>query len=298
MVRFIPFCLFILALLNCEISNAKNSLKHWMQAVPDSILISSINMPGSHDAGARYNGKHEKAQCQKLSISKQLKMGVRALDIRCRHQANAFKIYHRSVDQQINFEDVLSACEAFLKENPSECIIMSVKEEYVSEGCTQSFAETFQNYIQENPQLWFMENSFPRLGEVRGKIVVLQRFKSKGTMGIMAEHGWKDNAAFPIHQDLDLHIQDAYEVQTPLEKWQYLQAYLLKATQADNTSFYLHFASGYMPLENDTDIESVAAFVNGQLLQFFSEHQVEHMGIIMMDFVNKSLTKSLINTNF
>ena len=77
------------------------------------------------------------------AIRSYYEIGVRYLDIRCRHFHNTFEIHHGSIYQKINFDQVLEQCFTFLNNHPSETIIMSVKEEYNPEGNSRSFEATF-----------------------------------------------------------------------------------------------------------------------------------------------------------
>lgn len=58
-------------------------------------------------------------QMQSLNLDTQLRTGVRALDIRCRHKNNAFAIHERMVDLRASLADVLNQVQSFLTEFPS-----------------------------------------------------------------------------------------------------------------------------------------------------------------------------------
>src|SRR5207302_1134087 len=98
-------------------------------------------IPGTHDTMAFYGG--DAAQTQTMSLANQLESGVRVLDIRCRHIADVFAIHHGVVFQKVFFGDVLNDVIAFLKKNPSETVLMRVKEEYEPAENTRTFEETF-----------------------------------------------------------------------------------------------------------------------------------------------------------
>ena len=71
---------------------------------------------------------------------------------------------------------VLTTTFAFLDANPTETIVMSVKQEADDDGATQSFEATFDGYVAQNAARWYTGDSVPTLGDVRGDIVLLRRF--------------------------------------------------------------------------------------------------------------------------
>jgi 1-phosphatidylinositol phosphodiesterase len=147
---------------------ASLSLNNWMGMLPDQTSISGISIPGTHDSGATKEPISGTAKCQDLSIADQLNAGVRYLDIRCRHIDNGFAIHHGAIYQNLNFNDVITACLNFLNSHPTETIIMSVKEEHTPSNNTRTFEQTFDSYVQQNASKWALENNVPTLGSIRG----------------------------------------------------------------------------------------------------------------------------------
>ncbi|WP_278380579.1 phosphatidylinositol-specific phospholipase C domain-containing protein, partial [Chryseobacterium arthrosphaerae] len=143
--------------------SAPMEMNSWMTGLQDNISISKISIPGTHDSGARVDAPllPGTAKTQTLSIAEQLNAGVRFLDIRCRHIDNSFTIHHGPIYQNLNFDDVLNACYAFLNSHPSETIIMSVKEEYDASNTTRSFEQTFDSYVQKNSAKWDLGTTIP-----------------------------------------------------------------------------------------------------------------------------------------
>ncbi|HWN67877.1 MAG TPA: phosphatidylinositol-specific phospholipase C domain-containing protein, partial [Haliangium sp.] len=109
----------------------------WMSHLAGRTSLSQIDIPGTHDSGARIGGAF--VATQDMSISEQLQAGVRYLDVRLRHFEDALVVHHGSFYQELNFDDVLIACTDFLAAHPSETILMQVKEEYTPAGNTRSF---------------------------------------------------------------------------------------------------------------------------------------------------------------
>ncbi len=153
----------------------------WMARLPDSVLLSQLSLPGTHDSCALHDGLSLGfAKCQSWSLEDQLKAGVRFIDIRCRHVGDRFLIYHGAIDQRMTFEEVRTACSRFLEKHPTECIVMSVKQESTPKGNSRSFPETFAAITEGDRSLWNINKETPMLGGVRGRIVLVDRVGSLG----------------------------------------------------------------------------------------------------------------------
>jgi 1-phosphatidylinositol phosphodiesterase len=278
----------------------------WMTSLPDSALISSLNIPGSHNTCARYGGAS--TACHNSSLADQLAAGIRCIDIRCRHFNNVFTIHHGSVYQKLTFgSGVRDVCIKFLQENPGECIIMMVKEEYKPAGNTETFDDTFQRYLSGTEQFWFLGNTIPKLGEVRGKILLVRRFDAfipfGQTEGIAATPDlWTDNATFTIAGGAFLMVQDQYNVSTILpvsinKKWKQISN-LLSLAQEDqfDDDWYMNFLSGSSAFAFPNH---VAAQINPKLQKYLTSNNLQgkKIGTIMMDFAPRALINQIIALN-
>lgn len=177
----------------------------WMKRLNNNLYISEINIPGTHDSGTgSYTGAAAPwAKTQNVSIKEQLDSGIRYLDIRCRHIDNVFTIHHGKVYLGINFDGVLEDCIQFLKENPSECVLMQIKEEHDPKNNTRGFSETFESYVVRTKKFWVLnetgkvKNTIPLLSEVRGRIFLVRRFDLGGKETIVRNVDatrWPDNS--------------------------------------------------------------------------------------------------------
>ncbi|WPO91453.1 phosphatidylinositol-specific phospholipase C [Chryseobacterium sp. HR92] len=277
------------------------AMNSWMSGLQDNISISKISIPGTHDSGARVDAPvvSGTAKTQDLSITEQLNAGVRFLDIRCRHIDNAFTIHHGAIYQNLNFDDVLNACYTFLQNNPSETIIMSVKEEYDASNTTRSFEQTFDSYVQKNPTKWDLGANIPTLGSVRGKIKLLRRFSSGTTKGINASP-WADNTTFDINNSgVQLKVQDYYKVTNNDDKWNGISGLLNEAKNDTNGKLFVNFTSGYKPgIFGIPSIPTVSNNINPRLKTFFQNNTQGSFGIMPIDFVNAELSELIVKTNF
>lgn len=267
-----------------------------MSSIDNDKFISQLSIPGTHDSGALYEPVSGVAKCQNLTISEQLQAGVRYIDIRCRRIDNSFTIYHGPIYQHANFDDILNDCNNFLKDNPSETIIMSVKEEYNASNSTKSFEEIFNNYINKNKTIWYLNNEIPTLGEVRGKIVLVRRFKANNYIGIDATN-WKDNTTFTINNKANLFIQDCYKVSDNNHKWDEITKTINSASSTNNNVLYLNYTSGYKSILGIPKITSVSNDINGRLRNYLPQLSKGKLGILVMDFAEEELCNNIINKN-
>lgn len=272
------------------------SNESWLKGLAGNQKISEVSIPGTHDTGALYEPINNVAKCQDLTIEEQLKMGVRYLDIRCRHIGDRFTIHHGPIYQHLNFNDVLETCEQFLKQHPSEFIMMSVKEEYKCEDITRSFEETFKAYLEEYSSLWYLENKLPTIDEVRGKIILVRRFEASEAWGIDAS-SWEENTSFTIEAS-NLKIQDAYKVCDLNLKWQAIEGLYKEASESQGEDLYLNYTSGYEPLLSIPRIKNVSNVINPKVKQYFKEHTSGHYGVSVMDFIDEEVATEIIATNY
>ncbi|HTI97584.1 MAG TPA: phosphatidylinositol-specific phospholipase C [Dongiaceae bacterium] len=269
---------------------------NWMAAVPGDRLLSQLSIPGTHDAGARHEPFPGTAKCQELSLSDQLAAGVRFLDIRCRHVKDAFVIHHGSVDQHLSFDEVLQAVFGFLKAHPSECVIMSIKEEYDASGDTRSFEKTFATYVAKNPGQWYLGAKLPQLDQVRGRIVLFRRFSAQtGPLGIDASV-WPDNRSFNVGEIL--RVQDNYEVSDNAVKWRQIEGLLDEAKAGKPDTLFVNFASGYQSTIGIPNLVKVANDINPRLAAYMQAHPQGRYGVILMDFAMAARCKPIYDSNF
>lgn len=203
----------------------------WMTDLRDDVRLPALSMPGTHDSMSFYGG--DAVQTQTLPLPEQLRAGVRVLDIRCRHIADAFAIHHGPFFQNAFFGEVLRTVNAFLHENPGETVLMRVSQEYDPADNTRTFEETFRElYWLSFPDLfWKGASNNPTLGEVRGKVVVLQAFSGQ-RYGV-------PYGTFPIQDDYQLGSNwDLYS------KWEKVRGFLMQANVGNYDTFFMNYLSG------------------------------------------------------
>ncbi|KAJ8000256.1 hypothetical protein DPEC_G00202950 [Dallia pectoralis] len=252
----------------------------WMAHIPDNRSLSEITMPGTHNTMALYGGVL--SECQSWSLPLQLRAGVRFLDVRVRHVSGNLTIHHGVSYQWAHFGDVLEAVGDFLSDYPNETVLMRLKEE-LSEtsdiyGAVVSYIHRYGNWSQ----LWH-SRLMPTLGEIRGKLVILQDF----TGPALGMHYWS------------LDIADKWKVPTLLhveEKWQSVYQHLELAPVGDMARTFLTYSSGAGLFAYP---RSVSQRVNVRLYDYLRAQagQKRRLGIITMDFPAAPLLQTIIDFN-
>jgi 1-phosphatidylinositol phosphodiesterase len=264
---------------------------NWMSSIESSRQLSDLTIPGTHDSMAFYEPVAGTAKCQSMPLDDQLYAGVRFLDIRCRHYGDSFVIHHGSIYQKANFDDVLNRVIAFLNANPSEAVIMSVKEEHTPANNTRSFEQTFDSYVQKNPGKWNLGTGIPTLGEARGKITLFRRYGGSAR-GINAT-GWADKATFSTGS---IRVQDNYAVSSTNTKWNQIKGLLDEAYSGSASTMYVNFASGVGSIFGIPNITGVSRPINQKVNSFFTGASGRY-GIIVADFIDYPYAAKIYNAN-
>ena len=253
----------------------------WMSQLKDDLSLAQLTIPGSHDSCATEMKLVPEVRTQRKTLEEQMHGGIRFLDVRCRHFNNAFAIHHGSSCLHMNFDDVMERCQNFLSKSPDETIVMSVKEEHESATCSRTFWETFLDYVSKKPNLWHQGAGSPKLGHVRGKIVLLRRFDVIGINAL----DWKDDAFFTIPGNPDIRVQDKYHAWGFTKKG-YLDDHMNDA-EANDRDMFLNYANittsvlsgieGYVEEINHHIYESVSRRISDKIPR--------RLGCIIMDYI-------------
>ena len=125
------------------------------------------------------------SQCQSAPLDVQLQSGIRVLDIRLAVVNDKLIAYHGAYPQKTSFQTILSIIHTFLTapETSQETVVMSLKQEDFARTPPPHFSELVHSEIKLGAggiDMWFLENRVPRLGEVRGKVIMFSRFGGDG----------------------------------------------------------------------------------------------------------------------
>ena len=195
-------------------------LNNWMQDIEDNRLVCKMSIPGTHDTAADSGDNWTKTQDK--NIEQQLNSGIRVFDIRLVHDNGIVKLCHGKHIFDTTFDgDVLKTTVEFLKEHPSETVIMTIKQDLdLDKDGAIKYRMALTKALEGDRALTpYMVKSFRSdftLGDLRGKMLIISRDGR-----IMTPAGrvtsWPDNASFTSSIEstngsrTTIHVEDHYE---------------------------------------------------------------------------------------
>lgn len=292
--RLLFHCVLLSAMVSCHGNNPffndnKNLVLPasynipWMAGIEDFRPLSLITIPGSHSSMARYGGPE--SEYQVLSLSDQLRAGIRFLDLKVLELEGTLYVMHGVIYERSTFRDVLDTVKAFLSEFKSEAVLIRVVPAILNKNKVN---EMVQNLISNDQHVW-VTSGMPNIGQVRGKLVFLQ--KSTFTLGI------------PLTETDE---NSSNKVSRVKEEDNKLIKQLTQATEAcggDNIVLTYTSGTGFgtflgMFLTPKRVAEKVNPWLNQYLRQFYPNHPRPCFGIIAMDFPGFDLIQTVINLNW
>jgi 1-phosphatidylinositol phosphodiesterase len=244
----------------------------WMKYLKDDVLLGELSIPGTHETMSFYGG--DAVECQSMALRFQLESGIRVLDIRCaiirsgqNGENSFFNIYHADIYQRETFDGVLDTVVAFLKGHPSETVLMRVKEEKTNDPkwFEAIFRRRYWNRFKDgldlpeqdrigrmwNPAL-YENHTNPTLGEMRGKIAILQDFARWDCCGAGDDNICPGDCITPDEAKYGIcycsfNIQDKYRLRTNFDlynKWISVKNHLAAANSGPQKTKYMNYLSG------------------------------------------------------
>ncbi|XP_040899674.1 uncharacterized protein LOC121185525 [Toxotes jaculatrix] len=254
----------------------------WMAGIEDFRTLSLLTIPGTHNSMAFYGGPE--TECQVLSLKDQLRAGIRFLDLKVFGLFDTLYVMNGVMYQRSTFREVLDTVKEFLKEYKTEAVLIRVEPEFFEKT---SVNEMVQTLIGDDEHVW-VTSGMPNMGQIRGKIVFLQ--KSTFTLGI------------PL---VNTDGKGTNEVSDLQDKDNRIIKQLSQATEAcggDNAILTYTSGTGLgtfwgMLLTPKTVAEQVDPWLNQYLRQFYPNQPRPCFGIIAMDFPGIDLIQTVINMN-
>ncbi|KAI1334009.1 PLC-like phosphodiesterase [Xylariaceae sp. FL0016] len=201
------------------------NLACWMRELRDDYPLSALSIPGTHNSPTCHVALPS-VRCQAVGMREQLDNGVRFFDVRVNvnQDSDELTLVHSAFPISLTgnkyLRGLIDVVYAFLDANPSETLIMSVKREGTGKGTDQKLSKLLKERFYEDGRRWYTEPRIPRLGEARGKIVLLRRHGNDESLN--HEWGgrgwgldgsvWPDNCADGHVGSGIARVQDFYEI--------------------------------------------------------------------------------------
>ena len=295
----------------------------WMAAIPDSVALTSLSIPGTHDTMTYAMSSDQTLQCQNANLTAQLEAGVRYLDIRARlmRDSGELHVYHGDGYTGFSFEDVLLDVFAFLDRNPSEAIIMRLKEEgpplrnnnNINENNSKNistFEDAFNYARLASPStspgaLKHLHPHdplapLPALGTLRSRVLILQDFSAHPSS---PPYGPAWDGPLMALEDFWI-VVDIYHL---ADKWTAIREALEAAAQAplDNTVLFAAHVSasvGVLPVEAAAGpLNRTVVGMNdmtGQWVEDFAAVEgVTRTGVVIFDFPGQRAIQAVLDWN-
>lgn len=300
----------------------------WMAGIPDEALLSSINIPATHDTGTA--GVVEDlvpsvsiTSCQNLYYDEQLNMGARSFDIRAnatKDDASAadVKIVHggelwqcqEKNGSDLTLQSILNTSLGFLEKHKSETVILTVKPDA---GSTIGLEHAVAEFIEKNKDKVYSGGDIPSMKEARGKIIFLRRFNLTKNYESSVERAmgfnltnWDDikykdyKYAYKLYDDGKNHvyIQDAYNTYGS-EKWPYILE-TMKQTTGQDTSHPIEYNSwvfNYTSCSQGAPL-GLTQEINPRLFKD-EDNCIDNrfLGTVMLNFIDEPMSRLIYETN-
>ena len=290
---------------------------NWMSNLPNSRYLNEINLPGTHDSGTKVvkNGSimidmfAQAARCQDKTIYEQLNAGIRVFDLRVDESLNIchgsgtykFIAYETSGEAVLTLDSILTTIRDFLSINSDEVVVVCLK---VEDGNTDAVVSAVNTLLNNYTLNIYTGTSYPKLSDVRGKIVLLSRISSLGK-GIY--YNVSDNtSATKTIDGVTVFMEDHYDADSH-DKVSYIDSAFNEVENYDISvdgsrgthSAFIFTSSNTFSASNLLNYESpqaVSQIVNPHIINH-SFIQGKTYGYIMMDYVTEDLSKKIYQSN-
>jgi 1-phosphatidylinositol phosphodiesterase len=311
----------------------------WMKTIRDDVQLSEMALPGTHDSATFqvtwYPVYKDVVETQSLGFDKQLEYGIRVFDLRIRRTGDALALHHGAAFLDRMLGSALEAIKRFLRDNPSETVLIRVSDEYEADkSVSQSLEYVFDQYMQLYSGVYLKtQNPKLTLGEARGKFLVLSADARLNRFGL----SYRDESIFNIQDDYSMGSNwDLHDKYIKIKQQLHNAAagsrdtFYVSYLSASHRSFPYFVASGHVSPGTDaarlwtglidfghsdlypkfprTGCTLGACFISFEGANVLTRDdlktlndqstQVRTVGIVMADFPGDSLIDSIIRNNY
>ena len=281
----------------------------WMKQLKDNRLVADLSLPGTHDACTAEGWHNEilafvfemSAKCQDLTISEQLKIGVRVFDLRPEHDLDGkdyvLRCSHGIAATKMYVSDFFKTLKEFLASNPTEFCVLTV--DLSNTRDKKKWGKDFYALVTSDEYKSMFADFKPRLtvGEMRGKVLMLSKevYADKPVGGYC--YGWVYD--LELEKQQQGHITAADGSETPLWVQDYwgkanrngkddavvrmLEAAAGRDMSADKPAWVINYPSAYFGGPFSDSYRENAVFANKVTSDWLDAHKGS-VGVIYMDF--------------
>ncbi|KAL2885156.1 1-phosphatidylinositol phosphodiesterase [Ceratocystis lukuohia] len=277
----------------------------WMDAIADDVLLSQLSIPGTHNSvtdrlrnvAFDYDIPN---RSQNVPLLEQLASGIRYFDITCHYMAIGYlQVYDGKYDTSYFFSYVLEVMADFLDEHPRETVILRIQKSKIRTDI-EAFLSYWNKFIIPDNGYRFSRrvyyksddtiNTVPTLGEVRGKIFILQDFQTTppGRFGLP----WDS----PSVSNYNPGISSTYFLGL---KWADVLANIKRSSSSCSNKLCITHttATGKAKPISVAAGTRYSAGMNRRLGQYLARSKVKCIGIIALDFPGQNLVDQIVKLN-
>lgn len=290
---------------------------NWMSVLNDTDRIDQLNIPGTHDSGTSYLASGKYHRTQNLNIQEQLLLGIRYFDIRLSCIVNPnwktpqpisqranFTIHHEKDWCKLYFDQdswvkpddvndiqgyVLQDFLNFLKENPSEFILLQVQREHNDE---QHFGNYFKAMLDRHDLYnnFLFTNFYPTYQQAKGKIVIISM--NHALLPVLETGHFASEIGITLKGPKLINTPAVYLENHWMDsnkelKWEKVEAALKMALQNHAGQWVITFVSDGSGALAPSEF---AKYLNAWVENFIKINgESKHYGTILLDFPTRSL---------
>ncbi|KKF95519.1 1-phosphatidylinositol phosphodiesterase [Ceratocystis platani] len=273
----------------------------WMASIADDVPLSSLSIPGTHNS-MTYDLKSSLLQTQDVTLADQLIGGIRYIDVTCRQDDGYMVVFHGLSDTGHLFSVALGTIYNFLDDHPRETIILRIQrgglldnsqnffkvmEKFFVRGTTLGNDASRYIYSQSNDRT----AALPTMGKLRGKVLILQDFKSSppGRYGLP----WISDTVSNYNHKL---APGPFFIGA---KWAGVKSNLNRTPSPGSNKLRITHTTasvGVSPI-NIAARNSPDYGMNRHLGEYLRNHDGYCHGIVVMDFPGQALVKQIVDLN-
>lgn len=306
MKRLILAVLTVSVLASCqkfELGEKSVTTAYWQSALPGSMPVCMVSLPGAHDAGTSSIGipiVQGFAKTQVISVAEQWNYGVRVFDLRPAVIDGRLLICHGSFKTKTSFADAVGSIVKALDNNPSEFAIVVVRHEDEADGNNEKWGDKMAEYINGLPSSRVVRDFDLNMtvDQMRGRILFLLREDISAPEIGARLYDWSSSEDIERQKaarinDGTLWIQDHYDPQGADDKLAAIKNLMHDFSENTEPDIWcINHTSGYnAAIFGAPNYGSNAENVNAETARYISTLSGS-AGFVMMDFAGARRYKS------